>query len=515
MDFIFPIIFAVLVVGLAFLLLTGAAGTKKQKQKTGRAKDRQTIIRDANKKLAQNPHNPQGLRTLADLYYSEHVWEKAFSLYNLMLDISTAHPEIDELTTGLRQGICAIKMNSHVDAFKGLMVARKLDPNNNEVNFYLGVALFLNKDYEKAVPLFKRTIIAMPDNQEAYRYLGLSLSKNKKYRESLPYLKRSLETTPDDKEILFCIAVGLAETNSIERSLKIFSHLRPDPEYGPRASLQAGILHASTNQLEKAIEDFSIGLKHENVPIDIAIETRYRKGQALLKLQNISEALATFKEIQSMQSNYKDVPAMIAQYQELNQNKNLQIYLIATNSDFVILCKQIISVCFPHATVRITDITSETDHTEIIAEIDTQKWEDLVVFRFYRTAGVTGELCVRDFHAKIRDTKAGRGMCFTAGTFSEEGRKYIDGRPIDLIEKTELTKLLSNISKSPDAAEIAAASVAQSAGAAQGSAGAQPANAPAAQGLSDVKVTNTPPASLTRPASVQKPASPQPPAGTR
>lgn len=456
MDFIFPVIFAILVIGLIALLILSAAGT--QKQKDDKKKDRQTILRDANRKLAQDPHSPTGLKSLADLYFNEHVWEKAFPLYNLMLDISAAHPQIDVLTTGLRQGICAIKMNNHAEAFKGLALARKVDPNNGDVNFYFGQAFYFNNDFEKAIPLLKRTIVTMPENHEAYKFLGLALARARKFHESLSYLKHALDNNPEDKEVMFTIAQSLAETNSIERAIRIFSHLRADPEFGARSCLQAGTLHASSNQVDRAIQDFEIGLKHTNAPVETAVDIRYRLAQAYLKQNRISDALAVLNEIQTMLPNYKDVAVLITGYQELNQNKNLQVYLIANSSDFVALCKEIVMRYFKDGKTRIMDITAAPDNTEIVAEIETSKWSDVIIFRFYRASGVTGELFIRDFHSRIRDLKAGRGICFSAGTYSDEARKYIDGRPIDLIERSQLTKFLSSITKkSPDVATMARA----------------------------------------------------------
>ena len=451
---IFPVIISIIVIGLAFLLIMSFLSEQKKTNKPEKKRDRQSILREANRKLAQDPHNPQALKMLADLYFSEAAWDKAFPLYNLMLDISAAHPEINTVITGLRYGICAIKQNKSAEAFKGLIVAHKLEPNNAEVNYYLGQAFYLNGDYEKSSPLFKRTLIVFPSNMEVYRYLGLSLEKGKKYKESLAYLKQSIDNNPEDKEVLFCLAEAFAETNAIERSVKILTHLRSDPVYGPRACLQVGILHANMNSVEKALQDFEIGLKHENVPADISAEMRYRMAQVYLKIQSISEALDLFKQIQNIMPDYKDTKALIEQYQELNQNKNLQTYLIANQSDFILLCKQIVSCYFSKSISRILDITSSNDNTEILAEIDTSKWTDVVLFRFYRTTSIVGELYVRDFHEKIRDTKAGRGICFTAGTFSDESRKFIDGRPIDLIEREALNKFLSSINQVPTHVEI-------------------------------------------------------------
>ena len=45
----------------------------------------------------------------------------------------------------------------------------------------------------------------------------------------------------------------------------------------------------------------------------------------------------------------------------------------------------------------------------------------------------------------MQDVKAARGFCISAGVFSQEAHKYIEGRPIDLIEKNDLTKVLKQI----------------------------------------------------------------------
>jgi hypothetical protein len=56
-----------------------------------------------------------------------------------------------------------------------------------------------------------------------------------------------------------------------------------------------------------------------------------------------------------------------------------------------------------------------------------------------------GDIYVREFHTKLRDTKCDLGLCVTMGSFSDSAHKYIEGRPIDLIEKDQLTKLLKKI----------------------------------------------------------------------
>ena len=83
--------------------------------------------------------------------------------------------------------------------------------------------------------------------------------------------------------------------------------------------------------------------------------------------------------------------------------------------------------------------------TDFVLEVDSPKFSDSEIFRFFRTTGSTGELFVRDFHGHLHDTKADRGICVTAGDFTEEARRYIEGRPLDLIEKNQLTMLLKQV----------------------------------------------------------------------
>ena len=109
------------------------------------------------------------------------------------------------------------------------------------------------------------------------------------------------------------------------------------------------------------------------------------------------------------------------------------------------MCRKVIINKYKGSYVKIQDINVGPLYTDIIAEIETDKWENTDLFRFFRTNGATGELYVRDFHGHLQDIKADKGYCLTAGTFTEEARKYTEGRPLDLIEKSELTKILKTI----------------------------------------------------------------------
>lgn len=435
-----------IVIVLAFGALILAFATRKRNPKKGKQKSRAQIIRDSNRKLSADPHNPDGLIPLGDLYFNEQAWDKAYPLYETMMSIAPAHKEIDPFTAALRQGICALKLNKLPECFKGLGAAYTINSQSFDVNYYIGLACYKNNEFDKGVPCMKKAIMLRPEAPGLTTMLGLALYKGKHYKECLSYLKKGLDENPENKEVLYAMADAMNESGYGDKAMKVFMHLRADPEFGANSCLAAGLNHFRAGQVDKALQDFEIGLKHQNVPQDIAIELRYRYANACFSMKQISRGLTALNEIQSMSPNYKDVPQLIARYQELSQNKNLQTYLMSSSSDYVSLCRRIVSVYYQKkAFTKILDIGVNPDCVEVTLNVEFPRSEEVHIFRFYRTTGSTGELYVRDFHSKIMESKVDKGVCFTAGVFSEEARRYVEGRPIDLVEKEALIKLLKKV----------------------------------------------------------------------
>ncbi|MCR5172985.1 MAG: tetratricopeptide repeat protein [Treponema sp.] len=435
------IVIIIAIIAISLVVSSRKSGSKRG----GKQKNRSQIIKEASRKLAQDPHNPDGLIALGNVYFNEHNWEKAYQIYDTMLNIAPAHQEIDPFTAALRQGICALKLNKIQDAFRGLPAAYQINPSNFDVNYNLGLACYQNKEYDKAIPCLKKALVANPEATNVNSPLAMALYKAHHFKESLAFLRKALDENPDNKEALFSMADAMQECGYGEKAMKVFMHLRPDPEFGARSCLAAGIIHMNSNQYEKAMQDFEIGLRHQNIPQDLLLEIRYRYANACFATKNISLGIMQLREIQAINPSYKDCGQLLSRYSELNQNKNLQIYLMSSSSDFVALCRKIVLVYYPRSVVKIQDISVQPDNVEILLTVDSNKWEDTEIFRFYRTTGSVGELYVRDFQAKVSDTKADRGICFTAGAYTEEGRKYAEGRPIDLVQKDGLIKLLKKV----------------------------------------------------------------------
>ncbi len=421
-------------------------GRKKRKK---RAQSTSVLLKEANKRLSQNPKDGQALKTVADHTFSEGQFEKAFRSYGMLIDLCATDSELDEFDITLRYALCALKLGRINDAYRALMICRGMKQDVFDVDFNLGVLEFKRKQFEKAASLLIKARKQNPDHPECSKYLGQSLFKLGKMKEAALLLRKVIEADPTDKEALFYLAQSYRKVGQENQALKIFLHLRPDPEIGPHAALFSGSIHSEKNQYEKAVMDYEIGLKHENIKSDLKRELQYRLAVTYIHLQNISRALAYLKEIRKETPDYKDVKALIKKYEELNANKNLQTYLIAPTSDFVTLCRRLSATFFPGARIKITDISvRKKDYADILAEVSTRKWEDIILFRYIRSTGQIGELILRDLYAKSKEVRAGRAYCLTAGEFTEGARQFVEARLIDLVEKSELVKKLNSIDDS-------------------------------------------------------------------
>ena len=422
----------------------GAAigGGKRRKGDVG------AIITEANKRLTQNPNDQEALFSLATAYFDNENWEKAFKTYESLVEhmaTEKAHG-IDPFEVHLRYGLSAQKLNMLEQAYKGFSSARTYRQDNFEVNFELGVLEFERKNYEKAVLLLQQARVQDPDSSAVLRYLGHSLFRLKKPKEAMSFIRKAIDLAPDDKESLYTLAECYHEANQIEQAIRIFNHLRADPVMGPNSCLIAGTIHLDTRHYELAIQDFEIGLKHQNIKPDILAELRYYLATTYIKMNEIGKAIPLLKQIHAENSSYKDVNVLLGKYLELNANRNLQTFLMGSSSDFVALCRKIVMTYFPKAKVKIVNISvNKNEWSDILAEIDTPKWSDLIMFRFIRTQGSIGELIVRDFHSHLKDVKAGKGICITVGNFTDEAKRYTEARLIDLIEKDRLQAVLNTL----------------------------------------------------------------------
>jgi tetratricopeptide (TPR) repeat protein len=411
-------------------------------------KTNDTVLFEAAKRLEKNPKDVSALLACGEIYFKNNEWNKTYNVYEALCSMAGA-PGVNDCEVNYRCALAAEKLGNINGAYKAYLVASTFDESNYLPLLGLGSIEFQRGNFEKATAHLAKARNLNPENAPTLVLLGHSYFKLKKYKEAVVNIRQALELVPGDKDALFTLAECYGEVGQADQALRIYSHLRADPNHGPMACLKSGEAHLLSNQLDDAITDFEIGLKHEKMDADVAIELKYKAGVVAVKKNDIPKAVDFFSQVMlDKPDGYKDTAALLGQYAELNANQNLQIYLTSQPAEFLALCRKIVMTYYPRSHVKITSTSVEgKDWADIVAEIDTAKWSDIIGFRFVRTQGAIGELVVRDFHAHLKDLKAGKGICFGIGTFSDEARRFTEARLIELVEKARLVPLLSNVSR--------------------------------------------------------------------
>lgn len=433
------------------VLIAAAAGLffvlSKFKSSGSSDRDRNQIIKHANKRLAQNPKDTEAVSILANLYFNEEIYDKSVHLFKVLLDQTSTNPKLDEADIAFKYAISLLRTGKTEDAYKYLAYVRSFNKDHFETNYNLGLIEYERNNYEKAYLLFSAARTQLPDHAMTLHYLGKSLYYIGKYADSIAYLRKSIEINPGDKEVLYLLGNAYNESGKIDNAYKIYSHLRPDPQYGPASSLESGQINLSRRNYTKAIEDFEIGLKHKEIESSIRLALLYKLAHTYIKENRISDAINQYNKIVQIHPDYKDVKALRKKYSELASNKNLKIYLMSPTSEFVNLCRKLAPLFFPGEHIKITDITAaKNDYVDITAELTTDQSEDIALLRFIRTSASVGDIMLRDLYFRSKDIRAGKSLCITAGLFTDTAEKFVEARTIDLVDNKKLLTLLSKVS---------------------------------------------------------------------
>jgi tetratricopeptide (TPR) repeat protein len=403
-------------------------------------------VREANRRLVQNPRDPEALAVLASAAFEEQDFPRAFQHYQVLLPLAGSRAPKDAFQVTLRYAQAARNSGKMEEAYQGFLLAHDLDRESFEVSYNLGVLEYGRKNYPRAVGFLRQAAAAQPDHAQTLKYLGHGLFQLKQYKEAAMALSGSLDLEPEDTGAQFALARSYYALSSNEPALAIFSRLRTDPQYGAQSSLFAGTIHMNTKQAAQALEDFAIGLRHPGTPANVTLELKYRKAAVHAREGDIPAALALWKEIMAVQADYRDVRELSARYQEVHSSRHLQDYLLASSADFLSLCRKVAVKYYPGGAAKLLSIgLQRAEYADLLAQVRTPQWEELVLFRFLRTGGSVGELMLRDFYARLKEVRAGRGVCLTAGGFSEQAAAFVEARMIDLVEKEGLVKLFRRI----------------------------------------------------------------------
>lgn len=393
------------------------------------------------------PKNVKSQQDLANYYYENGDYVKAAQIYSVLIGNASVNRKLDGFNISLRYGISLMKTGHLDQAYKYVADAFLMNRSDFTAASTLGLIEYKRGNYDTAIIRFKIADQIRPRDRQVRKYIGLCLFHLNKYNEAYPLLNACLEYDSDNRELIYCVAKCCVQMGRSEEALKAFNYLKNDEEYGSLACLEVGGIYLSKGMNDEALSFLQQAAAAQNLGYEESLELQYRTGLAYLRKNELANAMNIFNEISKTKPDYKDVRLLLEKYGAISANKGLSGYIFAEEGEFSDICRRLIDLLFPKASIKILESSfAPKRYMEIFANIETVKWEDNVLFRFYRSNLVIDEIPIREFYAKMRDRKINRGFCLTAGSFSDAAKSFTEARYIDLIEGAQLEDLLKKLS---------------------------------------------------------------------
>lgn len=240
------------------------------------------------------------------------------------------------------KGLCAsgyihLRQGEFHRAIALLSQAKAAGPENLDVDFYLGQAMLLSGDYERAIEIFNQLIRYCPENPRYYASLGAvykksgqlmqasiamktSLAKNnsdisvmidlsqiwiemKDFRNALHILDKAMEINPEIPDIYINKAIALWHTGDIAESKKILNSALKYSSVKQTALVNIGNIHFFENDYRKALTFYkkAYAIEKQNPPLEFNIAISYQK------LGKLSKALYHYDQYLALSDDKKDI----------------------------------------------------------------------------------------------------------------------------------------------------------------------------------------------------------------
>ena len=339
------------------------------------------------------------------------------------------------------------------EALKEYVLLIKMEPQNAEYYYKAGL-LFANREKsERAAEFFRKTVELDPKHSDAHYELGFLLYRSKHAVEAKTELDIAIKYSQDNYKAYYYLGRLLKESHDYVAALIAFEKSQRDQDFKIRALVERGSCYMSLNSLDKAVTELVRAIRLiENESSQEALYARYFLSICYERLRQFEDAIGEWEKIYAKKPACRDVAEKLSQYQDLRTDDKMKDFLTASMEEFYDLCKGIVEG-LGFSTRDISDIP---DGCQVIALEQESKFRNAGrmprLIRLLRAADVVDLSAVRSIHEEMKKLSVMRSMIIASSRFSRSAKEYAETRPVELLDKERLQKLLSGDSSLRDPA---------------------------------------------------------------
>ncbi|MFW6138015.1 MAG: tetratricopeptide repeat protein [Spirochaetota bacterium] len=379
---------------------------------------------------------------LAKLYMEVNDYSKASKELNSVLSVGQGSPHYNEKEINRLLAECYWNENNLDEAFKTYAILRNIDPQDPYPYIKMGIIEKKAGKKSKAVTYFKKAASLDPANIETYKELGILLYQSKNYQEAFTTLVSAYNKSPENSEINYYLGKTRVYFNDQKNAFQNFLKSKNDPLFTVDSLLHLGTILRNYSKMNEARKVLTTAFKLKKLDRDKMLAIRYELGEVCLSQNDVQGAIEQWEKILDHVSSYKDVETKLKRYEQAKTNNALRAYMMSSRADFIEICKKTVMGLADN--VNIIRVEPQKDSSvDIFAQMDRNGTNQTILFKFVQGTYTVGQLSVREFYEKVKDTKANLGICYSTAGYSDDAFSFTEGRALELYGKNGLLKLLA------------------------------------------------------------------------
>ena len=440
-------IFIIIFIGVSLVLLfivLNAYGKKKLERaldymKNGKYEDAIVILKDL---YSKNPGTKLYNWYIAQCYENLGDLEMAIVEYQKVALSTELPPPLSIVKVHEKLGLLNVKLGNLAKAKSEFSTVLSINQTDAMAHYFLGDIYYRENEYQKAIQHLEKAIQYNDSIVDAYLKLGklnYHLNHNEKAKR---YFLQALRRDSSLAEAHFYYALLLEKDRVYDRSIEEFMDALKEDLYNFDCYYHLGNIYRDMGDVSKAMENYEKAIEVGSDDVEKYLEAKYVYADFLVHQGNLERALSLWREIHNVHPSYKDVDHKLKVYEEISKSDNLTKFITSTKDEFLNIGKKILDVL----NISVEKYTMlKDDLLEFVGRVWIGKEEISVVTHIAKWTILVGELPIRELLEKMTDEGASRAIFITSSDFTEKAYDLSRIRPLELIPRNGLKKILERV----------------------------------------------------------------------
>lgn len=406
-------------------------------------KNYQEAIKLLKKQISDNDRNPFAHFYLGEVYFQMDNMEYALPHFRKVISMNRYNDDVSEVKTRERLAEIFLHFQQLEEAQKEFLLILNLRPDDFHYYYNIGEIFYQRHYKDNAAAYFQKTLDHNPSHAPSLFRMGEILYENKRPSDAMLKMKACLKADSTYHRAHYYIGMAYLDSRNYLQAISEFEQSIKDSEYRLRSLYQKGRALVESNNIDKGIVELDRGLGFIQQEDNHSLALRYLLAQCYERKRDLQAALEQWEIVSMVNPDYREVQDKLSEYSDLRADDTLKDFLTASDSKFEALCKTIVQ----NLGMEIIEINVKRGSlANIVVSEKDEKWmaqrKIKEFIRVFRINDKLGDNAIREMLEEMKSAGASKGIMITSSEFTRQAIEYAESRPVELFDKTQLSKLL-------------------------------------------------------------------------